>query len=140
MVFHKKYQNEWERFLHLSLQLKKIEEKLILKETFVFLVAAGFIFSLMVVYSFYIKEAPLTQAEGVNTIASIFVLGALWAFSMNHKLENVAKNAPFFEEFKTLKVKLSDNQALLEGYELIEQNVEGKRCIEDFLLTFAKNN
>lgn len=45
MVFHKKYQNEWERFLHLSLQLKKIEEKLILKETFVFLVAAGFIFS-----------------------------------------------------------------------------------------------
>lgn len=139
MVFHKKYTNEWERFIILSQNIRDEQSSKLVKDVIVLMVSIAFIVGLMFFYRFEIKQDYLTYQQAFGVLASIFSLILIWTFVTDFKMKKIKENSSHYSEIKMLEKKLSNAQAMVEGFELIESKNEGQKFIEDFLLQHSEN-
>ena len=139
MVFHKKYTNEWERFIILSQNIRDEQSSKLVKDVIVLMVSIAFIVGLMFFYRFEIKQDYLTYQQAFGVLGSIFSLILIWTFVTDLKMKQIKENSSHYSEIKMLEKKLSNAQAMVEGFELIESKNEGQKFIEDFLLQHSEN-
>jgi len=140
MIKQKKYKDQWERLIHLKYEVNKIKENIILKDVFLFTTVFFTFISLITYYRYSIKLDFLSTSETLNSIVFLFIIGGGFIFSNNKRIDKVDEDTFHFREIEILSNLLSCNQALIEGYELIEENIKGKRFIEDFILRSSNVN
>jgi hypothetical protein len=139
MVFHKKYSEEWERYITLSHKIKKEQSSKLFKDCIVLMISIAFIIAAMFFYRFEIKQDHLTYQQAFGALAAIFSLITIWTFTTDIKMKKIKEESPYFPETQSLENKLSNSQAMLEGFELIENKKKGKEFIESLLLKHAEN-
>ena len=139
MVFHKKYTNDWERFIALSQNIRDEQSSKLVKDVIVLMISIAFVVGLMFFYRFEIKQDYLTYQQAFGVLGAIFSLILIWSFVTDFKMKKIKENSLHYSEIKILEKKLSNAQAILEGFELIESKNEGQKFIEDFLLQHSEN-
>ncbi len=139
MVFHKKYTNDWERFVALSQSIRDEQSSKLVKDVIVLMISIAFIIAVMFFYRFEVKQDYLTYQQAFGALAAIFSLIVIWSFVTDAKMKRIKEKSPFFPEIQVLEKKLSDCHAIIEGFELIENKNEGHKFIEDFLLKHGQN-
>jgi hypothetical protein len=140
MVFHKKYGEEWERYITLSQNIKDEQSSKLFKDCIVLIISIVFIIAAMFFYRFEMKQDYLTYQQAFGTLGAIFSLILIWTFVTDIKMKKIKKESLHFSEIQALENKLSNSQAMLEGFELIESKSKGKEFIEYLLLKHGENS
>lgn len=139
MVFHKKHTKEWEKFITLSQNIKNEQSSKLLKDFIALMISISFIVAAMFFYRFEIKQDYLTYQQVFGTLGAIFSLILIWSLVTDFKMKKIKERSSHYPEIKTLEKRLSNAQAMLEGFELIESKNEGQKFIEDFFLQYSEN-